>query len=226
MDLQETIRQAMKIDGWLSIFEGRTLFKLAKDCDKGVIVDLGSWRGRSTIFLASGSAAGHSKKVYSIDSHKREDSSLQALKTNLERLGFGRTVKIVVEESGEAAKSFRKPVGLIFIDAEHDYISVKRDFDLWFPNVVAGGMMAFHDTIGCKGPRRLVKEKVFLSRNFRKARFSGSITYAEKVQENSLHDQIRNRYVFLLKHIYEFGTWIPLPSTLKRCCRRFLNIIQ
>lgn len=36
-------------------------------------------------------------------------------------------------------------VDFLFIDADHSYESVKRDFELWRPLVRSGGMIAFHD---------------------------------------------------------------------------------
>jgi hypothetical protein len=42
---------------------------LAKECSCGVIVEIGSAEGRSTVCLAKGSMAGHKVTVYSIDPH-------------------------------------------------------------------------------------------------------------------------------------------------------------
>jgi len=38
-----------------------------------------------------------------------------------------------------------RPVDFLFIDADHSYGSVKRDFELWSPLVRPGGIVAFHD---------------------------------------------------------------------------------
>jgi predicted O-methyltransferase YrrM len=38
-----------------------------------------------------------------------------------------------------------RPVDFLFIDADHSYDSVKRDFELWSPLVRSGGIVAFHD---------------------------------------------------------------------------------
>lgn len=38
-----------------------------------------------------------------------------------------------------------RPIDLLFIDADHSYDAVKRDFDLWAPAVPKYGLIAFHD---------------------------------------------------------------------------------
>jgi hypothetical protein len=63
--------------------------------------------------------------------------------------------------SGEAAAEWSHgPVSFVFIDAVHDYINVQFDLWAWGRHVVAGGMLAFHDTdnAGFAGVRRAVKE--------------------------------------------------------------------
>jgi cephalosporin hydroxylase len=38
-----------------------------------------------------------------------------------------------------------RPVDFLFIDGDHSYEGVKRDFELWSPLVRSGGIIAFHD---------------------------------------------------------------------------------
>jgi cephalosporin hydroxylase len=38
-----------------------------------------------------------------------------------------------------------RPVDYLFIDGDHSYEGVKRDFELWSPLVRSGGIIAFHD---------------------------------------------------------------------------------
>jgi len=38
-----------------------------------------------------------------------------------------------------------RPVDFLFIDGDHSYEGVKRDFELWSPLVRSGGLIAFHD---------------------------------------------------------------------------------
>lgn len=43
------------------------------------------------------------------------------------------------------ATDVRASIDLVFIDALHDYESVKQDIGLWWPHVRVGGMLAGHD---------------------------------------------------------------------------------
>jgi hypothetical protein len=59
------------VPGWLTDEEGEALYELARGCTgKGVIVEIGSWKGKSTICLGRGSQAGASVPIYAIDPHE------------------------------------------------------------------------------------------------------------------------------------------------------------
>src|SRR5574337_1383187 len=61
---------ARGIEGWLGDREGEVLYDLARKCTgRGAIVEIGSWKGKSTIWLAKGSKAGNGVKVYAVDTH-------------------------------------------------------------------------------------------------------------------------------------------------------------
>src|SRR5712691_13572252 len=58
------------VPGWLTDEEGEALYDLARACTgKGVIVEIGSWVGKSTICLGRGSLAGASVPIYAVDPH-------------------------------------------------------------------------------------------------------------------------------------------------------------
>ncbi len=67
--VQEVHEICEKIGGPISELECLFLYNLAKECQKGVIVEIGSAEGKSTVCIAKGSKAGHNAKVYSIDPH-------------------------------------------------------------------------------------------------------------------------------------------------------------
>jgi predicted O-methyltransferase YrrM len=211
MDLRikETRKTVEDVPGWLTRSEGTLLFNLAKNCTgRGVIVEIGSWKGKSTIWLAKGSLAGKHAKVYAIDPHsgtaehlrQGKPSTFEEFERNISRAGVAGLVSPIVATSEAAASSFDEPIEMIFIDGDHDYQAVKRDFDLWYPKVVDGGVMAFHDTTVWQGPKRLVAERIYKSRDFCDGSFAGSIAFATKVRENTGAERLRNRLALLAKN--------------------------
>jgi len=235
-DLDETKKLTEKIDGFLSIKEGELLYNLAKNVKgKGVIVEIGSYKGKSTVWLARGSKAGNKIKVYAIDPHTGNPEhkkrfgkiwTFEEFKKNIKYAKVDDIVIPIVKTSEEAAKNFDKPVELIFIDGNHEYKFVKLDFEMWFPKVVNGGIMAFHDTIGWPGPKKVVEEFVYKSKKFRNVKFIDSITFGEKVKKNSLKDRIRNRYVLLLKNLYELIQKMHLPKSIRVLGKKIIRLMQ
>lgn len=160
------IDPAENVEGWLSEGEAGLLHELAAGCGgRGVIVEIGSWKGKSTIILADGSRRGPRARVYAVDPHSgspehvakygRVDTYGEFL-ANISRAGVGDLVVPVRKTSAEAAAGFGLGVELLFIDGAHDFASVKLDFESWFPYVVEGGRVVFHDT-NWEGPGRLVR---------------------------------------------------------------------
>jgi predicted O-methyltransferase YrrM len=193
------------VEGWLNPTEGRVLYRLARQCEgRGAIVEIGSWKGRSTIWLSMGSRAGCRAKVHAIDPHTGSPQHVEMFKTdkfwtfeefkkNIENAGVKDQVEPHVDFSVSAAKKFNEPVEMIFIDGLHEYEGVKDDFEAWFPKVVDGGWMAFHDSTCFPGVLRVMKEDLFKSRRFRKIRFASSITYGQKVAQNTFMERVGNR---------------------------------
>lgn len=52
---------------------------------------------------------------------------------------------VVKKPSVDASKSLEPGFDFVYIDAAHDYKSVKADIEAWWPTVKAGGMMGGHD---------------------------------------------------------------------------------
>jgi predicted O-methyltransferase YrrM len=207
-DFQLSKNTANDIGDWyLADVEGALLYALAKKCKTdGVIVEIGSWKGKSTIFLAKGSKAGQRVRVYAIDPHEVEGFRhiFHEFKKNMANAQVEDIVVPIVKTSEEAADDFLEPCALVFVDGSHDPDSVKQDFALWYPKLIEGGIMAFHDTIGWVGPRMLVKDSLYKSNNFKNVRFARSITYGEKVVQNTIADRLKNRYVLLCNDIFAF----------------------
>jgi predicted O-methyltransferase YrrM len=220
------------IPGWLTDEEGEALYELARRCRGiGVIVEIGSWKGKSTVCLGLGSRAGESVPVYAIDPHA--DYRFGDFKTNVERAGISELVRPIASLSQAAADGFDEPIELLFVDGSHEYDLVLEDFEKWVPKVVDGGWVAFHDTTWTDGPRKVVGQAIYRSRRFKNVRFVvGSTTVARRVAENALVDRARNRYVLGVKTAFWLGSTAVkkqrglLPKSVERFGRRLLKAIQ
>jgi predicted O-methyltransferase YrrM len=224
MDNVLEVKELVKdIDPGASILdmEGKLLYKLAEECKEGVVVEIGSWKGRSTIWLAKGART----KVYAIDPHQGtqtheyeacENTSNEFMR-NIARAGVSGVVVSIAATSEEVVKDWDKPVGLIFIDGDHSYEAVKFDFDNWVPHLVDGGVIALHDTIAYEGPRKVVIDNIFKSREFTNIGMWGQIVYARK-GKGSLR---RNRLMLVYKYLYEV-----MFSLIKKVPRRVKEIIK
>ena len=230
MELADLRKRLDELPGWLSYEEGETLYTLAQKCTgRGVIVEIGSWRGKSTTCLGLGSKAGKGVKIYSIDRHT--DGTFPDFQQNLEKAGITELVTPIRSRSQDAWQDFDEPIELLFIDGAHQYDLVKDDFDHWVPKVVDGGVVAMHDTTWFEGPRRVAEEMVFKSRHFKNARFVFSSTsLGTKVPENTSVDRARNRYSLVVKKGVELSRKVfdkdRLPTPLQAAGRKALRRLQ
>lgn len=187
-EMQQVKQLAGEIDGWLSDAEGELLYKLAKNVPKGqAIVEIGSWKGKSTVWLAKGTEVGQKNKVYAIDPHRGsrshlsegEEDTYRTFLANLSKAGVKDIVVPLVMTSAEAASNWEGNVGLLWIDGSHEYEDVKRDLLLWKQYLLPGAMVALHD---CEypGPARVVEEYLVSSNEFAITHFIDTIVSAIK----------------------------------------------
>jgi predicted O-methyltransferase YrrM len=146
-----------RLEGYLWRREGARLAYLAGRVTEGVIVEIGSNRGKSSCYLARGSKAGSKAKVYCVDlwdmggqgEYQHLGFDLPAtLQKFREQITESKVKSMIVEVKGDSVqigKEWDKPVGLLFIDGDHRYEAVKADLEAWLPHVVPGGTIAFHD---------------------------------------------------------------------------------
>ena len=161
------------VEGWLGPFEGALLYRLAEDADPaGAIVEIGSWQGKSTIWLAAGASAGRGAPVVAIDPHvgtslrAAGETTAPLLRRNLARAGVADHVEVVVATSEQAATDWNRPISLLWIDGDHEYESVRQDVALWEPHLLPGAAIALHDTFVWPGPERVVRELLIGTRRY------------------------------------------------------------
>jgi predicted O-methyltransferase YrrM len=198
------------IEGWLSEAQGRALFEAAAAATgRGAIVEIGSWKGRSTAWLAAGAKLA-GRRVYAIDRHSgaREDPAAHTLADflhNIERAGVRHAVEPLVMSSAEAAVVVNGPVELLFVDGDHSYEGVKRDAEIWLPRIVEGGVVMFHDvaTAGYDGPRRVFRSMVCWSDRFAGVRRIGSMVVARRTGRRTLGEAIWSTLAGVILYVFD-----------------------
>jgi predicted O-methyltransferase YrrM len=158
------------IEGAVSLQECNLLYGLAAEVTEGCIVEVGSFKGRSTVALAKGSKAGASAPVYAIEPHERFTGVLGAeffpsdrseFFRNIVAAGVAELVRLVNLSSEVVAKGWSTPVSLLWIDGDHRYPAVNRDFLCWKPFLAPGARVAFHDSLDPGlGPSRVISEAI------------------------------------------------------------------
>ena len=166
-------RHLRGVPGWLSDEEATALYELAKGCTgRGVIVEIGSFKGRSTICLGLGSQAGRSVPIYAIDPGHgwKRFAEFQA---NIRRARIEALVTPIAAASADAFPDFPEPaIELLFIDGSHRYDLVDLDFHLWTRKLLDGGMLAMHDTNAYfPGSCRVAEEQMYKGSRYRHVRF-------------------------------------------------------
>lgn len=141
--------------------EGALLQKWARQ-SRAAIVEIGSYRGRSTCFLAEGSHSGHRVTVYAIDlwesgpgyasiapGHMRPrpyaERETREMFDEAARLHGHGLIHPMQGASVEVAATFDERIGLLHIDGSHATADVIADVQAWSPKVVRRGVVVFHD---------------------------------------------------------------------------------
>lgn len=160
------------LDGW---FEFQRIYDDALDAVEGhqVFVEVGCWHGRSTAYMAEEIKRRMAPvEFYAVDTWKgSEENGLAELVRrhhggdlfprfleNMSRVGVYDYVRPLRMTSTEGATRFANgSVDFVFLDADHEYESVRADIAAWRPKLRKGGTLAGHD-IDRPGVRRAVEE--------------------------------------------------------------------
>jgi predicted O-methyltransferase YrrM len=107
----------------------------------GRAVEVGVFQGAYSARLLS---AWRGRELVSIDPWDGADDALEQARRTLAR--FGRRSTIWRSTSLEAAEHIEDAsLDFVYIDALHDYDSVRRDLEAWYPKVRVSGILAGHD---------------------------------------------------------------------------------
>lgn len=145
-----------EIHGLISNELGAELRRLASEVPPGrSIVELGSYTGKSTSFLAAGAQPG--VPVYAVDLwddprniHGRHGYNRPEVRERFEAqlIAAGLHDRVIAwrADTREAAGEYvGPPVGLLYVDANHSAEGVMGDLVAWRPHLAAYAIVAFDD---------------------------------------------------------------------------------
>ena len=191
--------------GFMPADEGLALYETAASyAGVGPIAEVGTYCGKSTIYLAAAASA-TGQLVVTVDHHRGSEEiqpgwehhdpelvdpvtgrmdSLPFFRASLARAGLEASVVAIIGTSADVARLWRAPLGMLFIDGGHSEASVVIDYEGWAPWVAMGGALAFHDIFpdpadGGQAPYR-VYQRALASGAFTEVSVTGSLRVLER----------------------------------------------
>lgn len=168
------------VDGWMTEGQARHLWDGARGLGAGAtVVEIGSYRGRSAIVLAS--AAPEGVDVVAIDPHAGNDRGPQQIEAepdegqndheifvaNLVAAGVDERIRHVRKPAADALGDVDGQVELLYIDGAHRYGPARDDIRDWGARVADDGMMLIHDSFSSIGVTLALLRLLFGSSRFR-----------------------------------------------------------
>ena len=203
MDIDTEIIQNIK--GYLEEDEGKALHEYALAVSlTGPCLEIGSYCGKSAVYL--GAACRETGNVlFCIDHHRGSEEqqpgetyfdpavfdchtfcmdTFPYFRRTLAMAGLENTVVPLVCRSELAARAWKTPLGLVFIDGGHSYPAVKTDYDVWHKHILPGGYLLIHDIFqdpaqGGQAPYDVYRQAVS-SGNFKEEPMVGTLGILRK----------------------------------------------
>ena len=196
------------VKGFLDHDEGICLYNHAlSSSKKGPILEIGSYCGKSTIYLAA-AAKEYNCSVYSIDHHTGSEenqvgweyhdielfdeetgkiNSFPEFMRNLRKANLLDTVIPIVSDSSLVSRDWKIPLSMVFIDGGHTMEAAFNDFNNWKDKIIKGGILAIHDVFpnpddGGRPPFEIYR-KALSENNFKEVKAVKSLRILEKLNE-------------------------------------------
>ncbi len=154
------------VKGFLSAAEAEHLYRVGRQAAPlGPCLEIGSYCGRSSVCLGT-ACAEHGQVLFAVDHHRGSEEqqpgeayfdpalfdprrgtidTLPEFRGTLRRACLEDTVVPIVCASTLAARAWRTPLALVFIDGGHAREAVLADYAGWSPHLLPGGFLLFHD---------------------------------------------------------------------------------
>lgn len=204
-------RAVADVEGWLTDDQIARLYAAAHAVPAGGrIVEIGSFRGRSTIVLASAAPSG--TEVVAIDPHAGNDRGPQEIEgfeaeaatdnevfeANLAAAGVRDRVTHHRRFSDDAHGEVGDPIDVLFIDGAHRFAPARADIRDWGARVAPGGRMLIHDSFSSVGVTLAILAELVVSGRWRYDGRSGSLAEYRRTRLAPV-DRARNAAAQLLQ---------------------------
>jgi len=155
-------------------------------------VEIGVFEGVNTITIAEAMDA-HGK-LYAIDPFFKGSLGIcyheKIAKNSIRSKKLGKRVKLLPLFSYDAVKEVPDEIDFIFIDGDHSYEGIKRDWEDWAKKLAPGGIIALHDTsvpvhnpaISELGSYRFYNEVIVMDNKFEKKATVDSLNILKKIK--------------------------------------------
>ncbi len=161
IDLEALAQISTSIPGMISPKSGQLLYTMCYMQELiGDVVEIGSWQGRSTSFLARAVSSSQNGTFYAVDHFQGNlgkenfyivgNNDLSDLEnnflSNMERIGLADSVRLLNMTNEQAEKEIREiNIRFLFIDGDHTREGVEKDIELFFPKLMPGSIVVFDD---------------------------------------------------------------------------------
>jgi MMP 1-O-methyltransferase len=204
--MPEELRQAAEAArGFMPPAEGLALYRTAAAyCRLGPVLEVGTYCGKSTIYLAC-AARQAGRVVVTVDHHHGSEENqpgweyhdaslvdpatgrldtLPFFRSTLTGLGLADDVIAIVGRSADVARLWQAPLGMLFIDGGHTEAAAQADYEGWAPRVAPGGALAIHDVFpdpadGGQAPYHIYR-RALASGAFTEVSVEGSLRVLER----------------------------------------------
>lgn len=225
--VENLLREIETVEGYLSPNEIRFLALLAAvPTADGEILEIGSFKGKSTIILAKSAALTDNAKVHAVDPMiapsetdpdlKGDASSFPDFQKNIEKHKVAENIEFHQNFSFELAEKWNKPLRFLWIDGDHTYKGTKLDFDGFAEHLSDGAIVAIHDVLHeFDGGIRVFMEDILLSPNFGACGFVGSIAWAQFHKDEKKGWEYREEKLKLYKKLSRLIPFVVFKKELK-----------